>query len=185
MNNTMRILELLCTGTSNALVVAKAPELAAKRCFWLHELRDRLQLSEIEVLNSCQDLQMDDYVRTEFGEVTSMNQSIYATKQGRKRWKTFSQEREDVAESQKPLDREQVMSKLMSKPIWEEADVAAFFDVSIDALRHMKSRNEIPAIVQTNLRTWHIHRDAFLEHFKREGMPKNSAGRPRGSKTMA
>ena len=76
------------------------------------------------------------------------------------------------------------MAELMKKPLWEEVDVANFYDVTIDTLRHMKSRNEIPAIVQTNLRTWHIHRDAFLEHFKIGGMPKGGPGRPRGSKKV-
>lgn len=184
MNPLLKVLQFLCTAEPELATQQQAPDLAAKGYFWLHEIRDKLQLPQAAVLVICQALERDGLVRTTmYGPITSINQPVRATKAGRARWR---REEREVAKRETPpvpVDRNQVMADLMAKPIWEEADVAAFYDVSIDALRHMKSRKEIPALVQVNLRTWRVHRDAFLEYFKRAGMPKSKAGRPRGSKS--
>jgi len=76
-------------------------------------------------------------------------------------------------------NRETALDRIFARPLWDENDVATVLGVAIDTVRHMKSRNEIPGVVQVNQRCWRIHRDAFLEHFKENGMPRRSRGRPR------
>jgi len=182
-NTPFAILEFLCSATPSKEVQSRAPDLAAQRYFWLHEIQAHLQLGSSEVMQSCQELKSDGLIRSTGGPIDSMNQPIRATKEGRARWIMWRRKQSKATEKQKP-NRSRILAELMQKPIWEEADVALFYNVTVDTLRHMKSRNEIPGIVQTNLRTWHIHRDAFLEHFKQRGMPKSSPGRPKGSKNV-
>ena len=74
--------------------------------------------------------------------------------------------------------REVALQRIMSKPLWDEKDLAVLFDVCIDTIRHMKSRGEIPGIVQINLRAWLVHRDVFLEELKQKAMPRSGRGRP-------
>ena len=79
------------------------------------------------------------------------------------------------------ISREDALDHVFGRPLWDEHDLATVFDAAIDTVRHMKSRDEIPGIVQVNQRCWRVHRDAFLEHFKLRGMPKRPRGRPRAS----
>jgi hypothetical protein len=77
--------------------------------------------------------------------------------------------------------RDRQLDRIMKRPLWGEEELAVVLDMTIDALRHMKARKELPGVVQINQRKWFVHRDAFLEHIKQRGMPKSTAGRPRGS----
>jgi hypothetical protein len=74
--------------------------------------------------------------------------------------------------------REAALDRVFARPLWDEHDLATVLDAAIDTIRHMKSRHEIPGVVQINQRCWRVHRDAFLEHFKQIGMPRRR-GRPR------
>jgi len=80
-------------------------------------------------------------------------------------------------------EREAALDRVFARPLWDEYDVATVLGVAIDTVRHMKSRNEIPGIVQINQRCWRVHRDAFLEYFKRNGLPTRGRGRPRKAST--
>ena len=80
------------------------------------------------------------------------------------------------------LERGATLERVMLLPLWGEHQLAIILEVKIDTVRHMKSRGEIPGVVNLNMRKWFVHRDAFLEHIKQRGMPQTSIGRPRGSK---
>jgi hypothetical protein len=75
-------------------------------------------------------------------------------------------------------EREAALERVFAKPLWEEDDLAVIFNVTVESIRHMKVRGEIPAVVQINLRTWRVHRDAFLAYFREQGTPKPRRGRP-------
>src|SRR5438874_1873200 len=81
------------------------------------------------------------------------------------------------------VNRADALERIMQRPLWEEEDLAIVLNVTVDSVRHMKSRGELPGVAQLNLRKWFVHRDAFLEHIKQRGMPKATPGRPRGSQT--
>ena len=86
-------------------------------------------------------------------------------------------------ESGQCVQRSSVLAGVMLLPLWGEQELAIVLEVKIDTVRHMKSRGEIPGVVNLNMRKWFVHRDAFLEHIKQRGMPQASIGLPRGSKT--
>ena len=89
---------------------------------------------------------------------------------------------EDRRELDRSADREAQLRQVMEKEIWGEGDLAVFFNVKVDTIRHMKSRGEIPGTVNINNRLWRIHRDVLIAHFKSAGMPHTRKGRPQGSK---
>ena len=82
------------------------------------------------------------------------------------------------------IDREGALAQVFGKPLWDERDLAIIFDVEIDTIMHMKSKGQIPAVCQFNLRCWLVSRDGFLEHVKSFGMPRPKVGRPSGSKNQ-
>ena len=84
-----------------------------------------------------------------------------------------------LRDSSSPSAREIALDRALARPLWDENDLAVVFNVAVDTIRHMKVRGEIPAIVQINQRCWRVHRDAFLEHFRRKGTPSAPRGRPR------
>ena len=77
------------------------------------------------------------------------------------------------------FDREQQLERIFQKPIWDANDLALILDVKIGTVMHMRSRNQLPGLIQINLRKWVVNRDEFM---KGKGMAKR--GRPPGSKSQ-